>query len=499
LTVNKPITVSGTGVNGEGALFNSSYGLFDGSGDQVLNITLAGDTTFGAASGGGSRWDLANGSTLSGPFKVTINFPGGYGEWDTVAIATNVGDLELAQGTLGIKGLGAGMGNPANTLTVDSGCELDIWNSNFGSNSGYGKNIHFLANATFKVLTSPNTFVNASITSESGDFWQFVFGSGAQTMNGPITLNGVIQLQAGNAPVVFSNVVAGSGGFVSYVYGNNESLVFSASNTYSGPTVIGTNMTLALTGNGSISGSSLIFLGGNSPASTFLDVSGRPDKTLTLASSQILGGIGTINGSLVVSAGAILSPAGTNTTLEVTSGANTTGTILVTNALALNGTTVIKLNGSGVNDQIQAGAGITYGGSLNLVNISGAPLAAGNRFQIFNSTSYAGSFANLVPVEPGAGLVWDTSQLNIGVVNVVAATLQPAISSTLLLGGNLIFSGTNGAATGSYSVWTATNLATPFTNWITLLTNTFDATGSFSVTNPISFGSPQQFYRIQSP
>ena len=499
LTGNKPITVSGSGVNGEGALFNSSNGLFDGSGDQVLNITLAGDTTFGAASGGGSRWDLANGSTLKGPFKMTINLPGGYGEWDAVAIATNVGDLELTQGTWGLKGLGAGMGNPANTLTVDSGCELDIWNSNFGTNSGYAKNIHFLANTTFKVLTSPNTFVNASITSESGDFWQFVFGSGSQTMNGPITLNGLIQLQAGNAPVIFPNVVAGSGGFVSYVYGNNESLVFSASNTYSGPTVIGTNLTLALTGNGSISGSSLIFLGGNNPASTFLDVSGRSDQTLTLASSQILGGIGTINGSLVVSAGAILSPAGTNITLGITSGANTTGTISVTNAVALNGTTVIKLNGPGVSDQVQAGAGITYGGGLNLVNISGTPLAAGNSFQIFNATGYAGSFASITPATPGAGLVWDTSQLNIGVVNVVAATSQPVISSTLLLGGNLIFSGTNGAANGSYSVWTTTNLATPFTNWMTLLTNTFDATGSFSVTNPIPPGSSQQFYRIQSP
>jgi hypothetical protein len=165
----------------------------------------------------------------------------------------------------------------------------------------------------------------------------------------------------------------------------------------------------------------------------------------------------------------------------------------------LNGTTVIKLNGPGVSDQVQAGAGITYGGALNMVNISGTPLAAGNSFQIFNATGYAGSFTSITPATPGAGLVWDTSQLNIGVVNVVAATSQPVISSTLLLGGNLIFSGTNGVANGSYSVWTTTNLATPFTSWMTLLTNNFDATGSFSVTNPISSDSPQQFYRIQSP
>jgi autotransporter-associated beta strand protein len=499
MTGNKPITVSGAGVGGEGALFNSGGGIYDGNGDQALNITMAGDTTFGAASGGGGRWDLADGSTLSGPYKVTINFPGGYGEWDTVAIATNVGDLELAQGTWGLKGLGAGMGNPANTLTVDSGRELDIWNSSFGTNSGYAKNIHILTNGVFKVLTSPNTFLNANVTSESNAFWQFVYGSGAQTLNGTVTLNGLIQFQAGSAPVIFSNVISGSGGFVTYVYGNNESLVFSASNTYSGPTVIGTNMTLALTGNGSISGSSLIFLGGNNPASTFLDVSGRSDQTLTLASSQILGGIGTINGSLVVSAGAILSPAGTNTTLGITSGANTTGTISVKNAVTLNGTTVIKLNGSGTNDVVQAAANITYGGTLNLVNIGGSPLAAGNSFHIFSAAGYSGLFASIIPAAPGAGLVWDTSQMNTGILNVAAAPSQPVISSTSLSGGNLVFSGTNGVANESYSVWTTTNLTAPFANWVSLSTNTFDATGAFSVTDVISPSSPQQFYRIQSP
>jgi autotransporter-associated beta strand protein len=498
LTGNKPITVSGTGVNGEGALFNSSYGLFDGSGDQVLNITLAGDTTFGAASGGGSRWDLADGSTLNGPFKVTINFPGGYGEWDTVAIATNVGDLELAQGTWGLKGLGAGMGNPANTLTVDSGCELDFWNSSFGANSGYARNIHVLTNAAFKVLTSPNTFINANVTSEGGAFWQFVFGSGAQTMNGTITLNGLISLQAGNSPVVFSNVISGAGGIVSYLYGSSESLVFAASNTYSGPTIIGDGMTLVLTNNGSISGSSLIFFGGSNPANISLDASGRPDKTLTLASGQTLAGVGRINGSLVVSAGATLSPAGTNVTLGITSGTNATGTISATNAIILNGTTAIKLNGSDTNDVVQStGAGITYGGTLNLVNISTAPLAAGNSFQIFNAAGYSGSFTNLAPTTPGIGLIWDVTQLNSGKLKVIAAPAQPAINNVTVLGSSLIFSGTNGVATSNYVVLTSTNVATPLINWTPLVTNVFDVNGAFHVTNIISSDNPQQFYRIQ--
>ena len=56
-----------------------------------------------------------------------------------------------------------------------------------------------------------------------------------------------------------------------------------------------------------------------------------PDLDLA---SQTLAGIGTINGKLVVSAGAIISPAGTNTTIGITAGANSTGTIVRATMLA---------------------------------------------------------------------------------------------------------------------------------------------------------------------
>jgi fibronectin-binding autotransporter adhesin len=257
-------------------------------------------------------------------------------------------------------------------------------------------------------------------------------------------------------------------------------------------------MTLALSGNGSISQSSLIFFGGSSSTDVAFDVSGRTDKTFTLASGQTLSGIGGINGGLVVSAGATLSPAGTNTTLGITSGANTTGTISATNSIVFSGTTIIKLNGSGTNDVIQStGSSIIYGGTLNLVNISATPLAAGNIFQIFNANSYAGSFTNITPVTPETGLAWDTTQLDSGKLKVVAAPSQPIINSVTLSGSSLIFSGTNGMTNSNYVVLASTNLASSLINWIALFTNSFDANGAFHFTNSISSGNPQQFYRIQ--
>ncbi|MDR3456292.1 MAG: hypothetical protein P4N60_02510 [Verrucomicrobiae bacterium] len=482
---NKTVFVAGAGAGSNGVIYNSGGDFYS----QVFNLNLGGDVTLG----GNHRWDLASGAAINGPHNVTVKMTGGYAEWDTVTLGNDVGDIEIAQGALGIKGMGNSFGNPAATLIVDT--EVDFWNSSFGTNSGYAKNIHVLPNAAFKVLTSPNTYFNANVTLENGANWNYFYGSGSQTMNGTYTLNGIARLITSDSTVIFSNVISGPGGFI--WTGNNHQPVFTASNTYGGPTVIGGGLTLALAGNGSISRSSNIFFGGGDATAVHVDVSGRADKTLTLAAGQTLGGIGRINGSLTVSTGAVLSPAGTNLTLGITAGTNATGTISVTNAIVLNGTACIKLNGPGTNDVVTAGAGITFGGTLNLINLSAAPLVAGDAFQIFSAASYNGGFAVITPAVPGAGLLWDTTQLNGGKLKVVAAPPPPVINEVRTLAGNLIFGGTNGTATGNYVVLTSTNLGAARANWTPLATNAFDLNGAFHVTNLIVSETLQRFYCIQ--
>src|SRR5439155_6945505 len=249
--------------------------------------------------------------------------------------------------------------------------------------------------ATIKILTSPNSFLHANVTLAEGAQWVFLYGSGGQTINGACRLNGMIHLLVGDSTVTFTNLISGPGGFVWDAF--NSNLVFTASNTYAGPTIIGSGLKLMLSGNGSIAQSSLIFFGGADANSVRLDASARPDKTLILAGGQTLAGIGGVAGNLVVSANATLSPAGTNTSLGLTTGASPTGTIFATNDVSLLGTSRIKLNGSGTNDSVHAGSHITYGGTLNLVNISGSSLAAGSSFQILNAAGYSGAFANITP------------------------------------------------------------------------------------------------------
>ena len=46
-------------------------------------------------------------------------------------------------------------------------------------------------------------------------------------------------------------------------------------------------------------------------------------------------------------------------------------------------------------------------------------------------------------------------------------------------------------------VLTSTNLTTPLANWVPVLTNNYDASGNFSVTNAIVPGVPDKFYLLK--
>ena len=340
-----------------------------------------------------------------------------------------VGDIEIAQGALGLKGDGLSIGNPANTITADPGTQLIFWNSNFGTNSGYAKNIHVLTNGVVAVRTSPDIFVNANFVLEGGAEWDFFNGSGSgQTMNGTFVLNGPTKLQVGDGTVTLTNVISEDSAAVSSGritttrwYSPRRTLTPAPRSSAMAATWCSrTAMARSRT-------SSTIFFGGTAVTNIPIDVTGRPDHKLTLTSGQTLAGNGTVNGNLVVSSGATITPAGTNTILGVTLGGNAIGTLAASANVTLNGTTVIKLNGSGVNDVIQAVGNIAYGGVLSLNNISGSPLAAGNSFQVFNAAGISGSFASVTPATPGSGLTWDLSQINSGIVAVVAVA-QPLVN-----------------------------------------------------------------------
>jgi hypothetical protein len=88
---------------------------------------------------------------------------------------------------------------------------------------------------------------------------------------------------------------------------------------------------------------------------------------------------------------------------------------------------------------------------------------------------------------------------NTTVANYIVAKPQPVLGKPVIVGGtNFIFSGTNGPAFVQYSVVSSTNVAQSLATWTPLLTNTFNADGTYNFTNT-GATNKARFFRLKSP
>jgi len=206
----------------------------------------------------------------------------------------------------------------------------------------------------------------------------------------------------------------------------------------------------------------------------------------TLVSAGTLGGIGVILGPVSVAAGATLAP-GTSV-----------GTLTINNTLSLAGTstTVIEVDKNSMTSDLVAGVTtLTYGGTLVLKNLGGV-LALGDTFNVFDATTFSGSFSSVVSQTPGQTVTWDTSKLNVdGTVKVATAVANPVTLTSVVSGGNLNLSWP--ASQLGYRLEVQTNPITVglSNNWVTV-TGSADVT---SVSVPVSTATPTAFYRLVFP
>jgi autotransporter-associated beta strand protein len=373
-----------------------------------------------------------------------------------------------------------------------------------GGVSTYSGNT-FMNNGTVQLTTGDNRLPTGTVVnigqSASANLGAFELDGRNQEIAGLNSVGGIntsatLKNAVTNSATAATLTLSGSG---TYAYGdgstNNSGIItgpislmitgsgtqtLGDSNTYTGNTTVNAG-TLALSGTGSINQTPVITVA----AGATLDASARTDGTLTLSSGQTLNGFGTVTGVLTVPSSSTVAPGS----------AAGVGLLTVTLNTTLGGTTVMKLDKiNGTNDGLSVGGTLTYGGMLNVTSLSGT-LAAGDSFKLFNASAYAGSFSTTNLPALGSGLVWDTSHLINGILNVVSVIKPtPFITSFSLSGTNLVFTGTNGLANGPYVLLTSTNVALPLTNWTAIATNAFDSNGQFNLTNGINPDEPQQFY-----
>ena len=481
------LTVSGT-LTGAGALTKAGAGslVLSGAnnyaGGTVIN---QGVLQVSSATGAGAGSITNNSATLRVNGATTVD---NLTEW------TGNCTLELSgvgSGNVALRGAWTGSGTVlANFLTQNTSQTLSLggegagggnmWNFSgtldFGTNRGYcrlnnNSSINFgSSNATFHLGSGdllfcqrnggtttylgalsggPNTRLSGARNDVSGNTTYVIGGKNLDTLFEGVITNG----QSGTSVRPAVIVKTGTG-----------KLTLTGASTYTGTTTIEAG---TLRVDGSLANTSVTVVGGT------------------------LSGVGALAGPVDVQAGAVLSP-----------GNDAIGQLTINNWLNLQYgcSNVFRLSkAQGISDSVAGLAGVNFGGTLVVTNLTG-DLVAGDIFYLFpGAGSYGGVFEAFdLPALP-SGLVWQTSSLLAdGSIRVVTPS-GPAFSGITIIDGNVTLNATNGTPYGQFILFGSTNLALPLNAWIPMATNTFDAIGDINppLILPLDPTALQQFYLLQ--
>ncbi|MBA3483791.1 MAG: autotransporter-associated beta strand repeat-containing protein [Pirellulales bacterium] len=227
------------------------------------------------------------------------------------------------------------------------------------------------------------------------------FGGMIRTI-GTTTLANAVHLNAGGVSVetntldgnaVFSGIIDGAGGLTKSTFvgiTGKGTLALTAANTYTGATTVN--------------------------AGTLL-VDGSITSATTVNSGATLGGSGTIAADVTLNNGAIVAPG------------NSPGTLNIAGNYTQNsgGTLKIELASPTSFDRLAVTGNAALGGTLEVSLIDGFIPTADQTFDILSFGSVGGAFSSVI-LPSVEGLVWDASQLAVGVigVDVINPPLAPA-------------------------------------------------------------------------
>lgn len=348
-----------------------------------------------------------------------------------------------------------------------------------------------LANPSSVAISSGATLKFNRGSSKS--FFDLIYGAGGVTVDntptaivrlvsdstytGPTTIgSGTLMIGQGNP--------GQPGSIASAIVNNSASLVFNRVEDLSYAGAIGGSgaMTkqaagrLVLTGTHTYTGATTVLAG------TLL-VNGTLGVTAVTVTGGTLGGNGLIKGAVTIQSAGRLSPG------------SSIGTLTINNSLNLAGSTVMELNAAtSAHDLVSGLTTVTYGGTLILSNLAGAPLTAANAFKLFGATTYRGGFAALVPASPGPDLAWNTNTLTTdGTLRIVATS--PVALTNVTLGNQLVVSWPADHIGWRLQAQTNSLLVGLNTNWV----DVFSSRATNQMIFPIDPNAGCGFYRLAFP
>ncbi len=501
-------------VNGAGSTWTSGADIRVGNNGSYNALTITnGGTVNGAigylglgttsssnlvvVSGAGSAWncssDLRNGN--SGSFNTLLINNGGVANATigylglNASSSSNLTVVSGADSTLTASSdVRVGNNGSFNTLLISNGGKVNTLIGYVGQASNAFNNVAIVAgaNSAWNMTTSLRVgnngpfstliVTNAGKVTTDGGF----IGLNANSTNNLIRVDGGTLALTGNLDVRRGVLQLDSGSV-----GVSALLAQLASGTitFNGGTVTATNSTV---NNGQL------LTVGNGVASATYELAGNGLHTFangaTISSSATLKGNGTINGVVTVANGGKLIP-----------GASV-GKMVLSNSPVLQGVVIAEISKNGAtltNDQIQVIAPVTYGGSLVVSNLGPTALVAGDSFQLFNATSYGGTFTSVTLPTLSSGLSWTNKLLVDGSITVVGSSFK--YSNSTVVGTNLVLSVSGGTPGGPWTQLTTTNVALPLSSWTTNKVGIFDGLGVATISNGINAGTPYRFFTVRMP
>jgi autotransporter-associated beta strand protein len=478
-----------------------------GSTLQVDNGDNVGGLSSGALTNNGtllfnSGGDYGYGFPIYGTGIITNESSSG-----TVTLGSSVNASDLVQvggGTLLLQGAN----NLTGGLVVDAGIVTARVSTSLGGGTAQ-------LNGGDLQLTYGNDFAGTAMTLAGGTLYGGQFGN--NSYDGTVSLTADSDIEVGASDTFTLNSAAGlnahTNNFSVNSSGGSGTLILAGTNNtwkslavYGGTLQIGTGGTGTF-GAGTISGSgSITFdLAGNLTVTNPITLTGNISQNgagilnlagdltqyygETMVAAGELDGTNTYNGEVSILAGGTLA---VGTPLQI-------GTLTIDNNLTLGGNLVVKVNKSLApsNDLVTVTGSLsnTNNGIVTVIN-PGPALKVGDTFTLFSQPVSGG---NTLFVS-GGGVVWTNNLAVNGAISVVSTTVpRPFITGVTpsFAAGTIVFSGTNGIVGGPYYVLSSTNLTQ--TNWTLSASGIFDGSGNFVVTNVVTAGTPQMFYRLQVP
>jgi autotransporter-associated beta strand protein len=348
-----PVTVSGTGVGGNGAIISTGPPLVTGAaGNGLTTITLAGNTTVGCTGPWDTdpvknlgAWGINGGSLNSGNASYSLTKVGS-GQFGLTGASVDaaLGHIDVQQGLLSLQGGTGGLGEPSSNLIVRAGATVSF----FDTSASFDKRFVLFGNGS-----TPNLFNY----------------NGANVIIGPVTLNGNCVVGAApsarGSPVslALNGAIGGTGVLIKG--GQQDTLILGGTNTYTGNTIV-------------ISGRLLV------------DGKNIGGGMLTNASGTTLGGVGSNSGPVVV-----------NGTLSPGDDSPAIGT-LGTGPLTLNNATA-RFDVDSTSDFVSVNGNLTLNGTIGVQLVPGFSLPLGQTPLIHYSGSLIGNTnqLQLLTLPPG--------------------------------------------------------------------------------------------------